>query len=107
MPKFVTIRQAAATGLLSEHRLRIMVAEGKCPGIRSGNRFLVNLDALAELLDSESQSNCEVAERASGRFVATEGEVELMMRLRELPREMKLAINKIVNEAYKIYYKEG
>jgi len=57
MPKFITIRQAAATGLITEHRLRIMVAEGKCPGIRTGNRFLVNLDALAELLDSESRSH--------------------------------------------------
>lgn len=56
MPTFKTIRQVAATGLITEHRLRIMVAEGVCPGIKSGNRFLVNLDALAEQLDIESRA---------------------------------------------------
>lgn len=55
MPKFKTIRQVAATGLLSEHHLRNLVAQGRCPGIHSGNRFLVNIDALAELLDAESR----------------------------------------------------
>ena len=55
MPTFKTIRQTAATGILSEHRLRLMVASGTCPGIRTGNRFLVNIDALAELLDEESR----------------------------------------------------
>lgn len=56
MLKFLTIRQTAATGLITEHRLRIMVANGSCPGIRTGNRFLVNLDALAEQLDTESRA---------------------------------------------------
>ena len=59
MPNFRTIRQTAATGILTEHRLRIMVAEGTCPGIRTGNRFLVNLDALAETLDRESRKGKE------------------------------------------------
>ena len=56
MPEFKTIRQTAATGLLSEHRIRILVAEGKCPGIKTGNRFLVNVAALAEQLDRESRA---------------------------------------------------
>lgn len=55
MPNFKTIRQAAATGILTEHRIRLMVAAGTCPGIRAGNRFLVNMDALAEMLDRESR----------------------------------------------------
>lgn len=59
MPRFLTIRQAAATGLLSEHRLRILVAEGKCPGIWAGNRYLVNFTALAEQLDSESRASVQ------------------------------------------------
>lgn len=57
MPDFKTIRQTAATGLLPEHRIRILVAEGRCPGIMSGNRFLVNVPALAEMLDAESRKN--------------------------------------------------
>ena len=59
MPTFKTIRQTAATGVLSEHRLRLMVAAGTCPGIRTGNRFLVNVDALSEKLDRESRKGLE------------------------------------------------
>lgn len=59
MPKFKTIRQTAAMGLMTEHYLRLLVAQGRCPGIRSGNRFLVNVDALAEQLDTESRQNCK------------------------------------------------
>lgn len=55
MTEFKTIRQTAATGLLTEHHLRLLVAQGKCPGIHSGNRFLVNVQALSEQLDKESR----------------------------------------------------
>ena len=55
MTEFKTIRQTAALGILSEHRLRIMVAQGICPGIQAGNRFLVNVTALTEQLDAESK----------------------------------------------------
>ena len=55
MPEFRTIRQTAATGILSEHRIRLLVAAGQCPGIKTGNRFLVNVPALAEMLDAESR----------------------------------------------------
>lgn len=59
MPEFKTIRQTAATGILSEHRIRLMVAAGQCPGIKAGNRFLVNVSALAEMLDAESRKTKE------------------------------------------------
>ena len=55
MPEFKTIRQTAATGILSEHRLRLMVAAGICPGIQTGHRFLINVTALSEMLDTESR----------------------------------------------------
>lgn len=55
MSKFKTIRQTAALGVLTEHRLRLMVAEGRCPGIYTGNRFLINVDALIEQLDQQSR----------------------------------------------------
>lgn len=60
MSEFKTIRQTAATGILSEHRIRLMVAAGQCPGIKTGNRFLVNVSALAEMLDAESRKTKEV-----------------------------------------------
>lgn len=62
MPTFKTIRQTAATGILTEHRIRLMVEQGICPGISTGNRFLVNVDALAELLDKQSREGAKVNE---------------------------------------------
>ena len=55
MLEFRTIRQTAATGILPEYRLRLMVEEGICPGIKTGNRFLINVPALAEMLDAKSR----------------------------------------------------
>lgn len=55
MAAFKTIRQTAAMGLITENYIRLMVAEGRCPGIRVGNRFMVNVEALAEQLDKESR----------------------------------------------------
>ena len=63
LPIFKSIRQTAAMGLMTEHYLRQLVAQGKCPGIRSGNRFLVNVEALAEQLDTESHQNCKVVSK--------------------------------------------
>ena len=50
MIRFLTIRQTAALGLLSEHRLRLLVAAGECPGIKAGNRFLVDVEELEKKL---------------------------------------------------------
>lgn len=55
MPKFMTIRKAAKTGIAAESFIRLLVAQGRCPGIRSGNRFYVNYEALCEMLDAESR----------------------------------------------------
>jgi hypothetical protein len=55
MTSYKTIRQTAATGIMTEHYLRRMVEDGRCPGIYSGNRFLINVEALAEQLDKESR----------------------------------------------------
>ena len=58
-PQLLTIRQTAKTaGLLSEHRLRLMEKQGKLPGVRVGNRFMVNVDLLTELINRESAANC-------------------------------------------------
>lgn len=57
MPTMKTIRQTAALGILSEHLLRIMLKQGRLPGVYSGNRFLVNVDALVSQLNNESIAN--------------------------------------------------
>ena len=55
MTQFKTIRQTAALGILTEHRLRLMQKQKRLPGIQTGNRFLVNVEALLELLDKQSR----------------------------------------------------
>ena len=56
MAKFLTIRQAAKTGNTpSEHYLRLMLKQGRLPHIKSGNRVLINMDALFTQLDTESR----------------------------------------------------
>ena len=54
IPKFLTIRETAKTGILSEHHLRLMEKQGKLPGVRVVNRFKVNLDLLVDQLNQES-----------------------------------------------------
>lgn len=54
MTTFKTIRQTAALGIISEFLIRKMVATGECPGFYSGNRFLVDVDALIEHLREKS-----------------------------------------------------
>ena len=52
--KFPSIRGAAKRGPLSEYCLRLMLKEGKLPGVYSGRKFLVNYDRLLEQLDHEA-----------------------------------------------------
>ena len=66
MPTFDTIRGTAARpGMLSEHRLRLLQKQKKLPGVFSGNRFLVNVDALEEQLNRESLANVKAEEGKS------------------------------------------
>lgn len=57
--RFLTIREVARTGILSEHHLRLMEKENKLPGIFAGNRFKVNYQLLVEQLDRESKQRVE------------------------------------------------
>ena len=54
IPKFMTIRETARTGILSEYHLRLLEKQGRLPGVRSGNRFKVNIGLLVEQLNRES-----------------------------------------------------
>lgn len=51
IPKMMTIRQVAATGLLPETALRRLAAENRLPALKVGNRLLVNYDRLVQMLD--------------------------------------------------------
>ena len=52
-PRMLTIRQTAATGILSEHALRLLLAQGKLPGIHVGSKFLVNFARLCDQLNGK------------------------------------------------------
>ena len=54
VPTFLTIRETARMGLLSEHHLRMMEKAGRLPGIRTGKTFRVNVEQLIDLLNEES-----------------------------------------------------
>ncbi len=49
-PRFLTIRQAAAEGILSEYRLRRMEKAGELPCIYAGVKCLINYDLLLNQL---------------------------------------------------------
>ncbi len=46
----------------TEHRLRLMIAQGTCPGVQVGNRFLINHDALVAQVNAQSIANAGGAE---------------------------------------------
>lgn len=47
-PKFLSIRETAKAGPLSEYCLRLMQKRGELPGVYSGRKFLINYDAFLE-----------------------------------------------------------
>ena len=54
-PMFLTIRQTARLGIVSEYYLRRLEKSGKLPCIYSGNRILVNVKALITQLEEVSK----------------------------------------------------
>lgn len=50
-PKMMTIRQTAATGILSEYALRLLIKQGAIPFVRVGSRTLINYNTLCRYLD--------------------------------------------------------
>lgn len=58
---FMTIRQVAKSGPLSEHYLRLRLKQGCLPGFYIGTRFMVDYEALIEMLHQESKCREEPA----------------------------------------------
>ena len=55
--RFLSIRETAKTGIISEHHLRQMVAHGQAPGFYVGSHFRVNVPMLIDKLDAMSAVN--------------------------------------------------
>lgn len=64
VPRMETIKTTAALFNLPVHFIRQKVTSGEIVAVRAGRRFLVNVDKLAEYLNS-SKLTPEVAEAAS------------------------------------------
>ncbi len=52
---FMTIRETAKTGILSEYTLRIMQKQKKLPCIMCGTKCMVNYPLLLEQLNADSR----------------------------------------------------
>lgn len=51
IPRFLTIRETAKAGILTEYRLRCMEKTGELPCIYAGNKCLINVDLLIAQLN--------------------------------------------------------
>ena len=52
LPRMRTIKQIAELGVIGEWTLRRLVAEQRVPCVRVGNRVLINVDLLIDLLNA-------------------------------------------------------
>lgn len=56
--RFVSVKEACAVSGLSQAFIRQGCKDGRFPYILNGNRFIINLPALLEVLDNESRGAC-------------------------------------------------
>jgi hypothetical protein len=59
MPRLMTIREIARTGILPEHALRVLLKQGKLPVIYIGKKALINYDRLCDQLSALSSNLSE------------------------------------------------
>ncbi len=52
IPRFMTIREVASTGILPEYALRCMEKRGELPCIYSGRKCLINYDRFIDQLSN-------------------------------------------------------
>ncbi|MBQ3037919.1 MAG: hypothetical protein IJD30_01940 [Clostridia bacterium] len=57
--KFLTVREVAATGILTEYSIRLMLKQKKIPAIYINRKALINYPLLLEALDKQSLQHTE------------------------------------------------
>lgn len=50
LPRMMTVREIAKTGLLPENTIRVMLRSGQIQAVYSGKKALINFDNLCEYL---------------------------------------------------------
>ena len=59
IPKMMTVREIAATGVLTETAIRRLLREGKLPAIYSGKKAFINFDLMCEKLEEATKKISE------------------------------------------------
>ena len=59
IPKMMTIKETAKTGILPEHALRELCKQNKLPAIFIGKKCLINYDLLKKQLNSLGGMNVD------------------------------------------------
>lgn len=57
IPKMMTIREIARTGLLSEHALRLLTKQGKLPALYINSKALLDYNTVVEYIKRLSEEN--------------------------------------------------
>ncbi len=57
IPKMMTIREIARTGLLSEHALRLYTEQGKIPALYINSKALLDYNTVVEYIRRLSEEN--------------------------------------------------
>ena len=60
IPVFLSIRETAKAGILTEYRLRCMEKAGELPCIYAGRKCLVNYPQFIAMLDEESREAVQI-----------------------------------------------
>ena len=53
--EFLSLKQTARLGILSEWRLRVLQKEGRLPGVKVGSSFLVDVQQLRDVMHAASK----------------------------------------------------
>ena len=52
IPRMMTVRQVAKTGILPENAIRALLKQGKIPAVYAGNKAFINFESLCKMLNS-------------------------------------------------------
>ena len=62
IPKMMTIREIARTGLLSEHALRLLTKQGKLPALYINSKALLDYNTVVEYIGLLAEENLKKRE---------------------------------------------
>ncbi|MGI6197075.1 MAG: hypothetical protein ACOYIO_08380 [Eubacteriales bacterium] len=58
LPRLLSIRAIAQTGIIPEHALRVLVKQNKIPHIKINSKVLINVNLLCDILNHPTPELC-------------------------------------------------